>query len=118
MRFDNVNANVPTLPVGAVIQKAELLAAATGGYFASFSGTTLPATAEVRAYRVTSAWNAGDVPWGSYTTDANPFPPENSGINDANAALFVVIPPPQNSSHLYTTARWTLQNGPTGMVSD
>lgn len=118
VRFDNVNTNLPTLPVGAVIQKAELLAAATGGYFADFSGTTLPASAEVRAHRVTSAWNAGDVPWGSYTTDANPLPPGNSGVNDPNAALFVVLPPPQNSSHLYGLSRWTLQNGSTGMVSD
>ena len=118
VRFDNVNPISPTLPAGSVIQKAELLAAATGGFFPVFSGTTLPATAEVRAYRVTSGWNAGDVPWGSYTTDANPIPPENSGVNDASAALFVVLPPPQNSSHLYTLARWTLQNGSTGMVSD
>jgi len=118
VRFDNVSPSAPTLPVGAVIQKAQLLAAATGGYFATFSGSTLPATAEVRAHRVTSAWNAGDVPWGSYTTDANPLPPENSGVDDPNAALFAVLSPPQNSSHLYSLARWTLQNGSTGMVTD
>jgi hypothetical protein len=108
--------NLPTLPPGYQVEKAELLVAPVRGYYPPIpgSGMTWWATVETDVHRVLGAWDPSTVYWTNYPpVDPNPLD---------EAQVLAVTPPwmcaQSGSSPIYWVSRWTLQDGPAGIVSD
>lgn len=98
----------PSLPPGYEIEKAELVAAPVSGYYHSLGTVRLPATAEVGINRVTSDWwsQPGPVLWNSYQV-----------AEQVGEAQSLMATPPEYRTAGFSVARFTLQEGNSGLVS-
>ena len=111
IRFDQL----PNLPPGYVIEKAELIVAPESGYaknvqYLNTGGPNNPvplATMNTKVYEVTSAWSP-TVNWGSR--------PSTGALLESRKLIYVDKPPiPQFP---YTVTRFNLQTGPSGIVTN
>ncbi len=105
--------NLPTLPPGYTIEKAQLLVTPIRGYYTPIGDYTFSASANIEVRRVTTSWDPGTVDWGTYTVDPTAID---------GSRLATVMPPwaylDSGINRIYDATFWTLQTGNTGIVSN
>jgi hypothetical protein len=97
-----IRFELPTLPPGYVLNKAELMAAPVRGAYVPEPGGYIRASANVEVNRVTNVWSSGSIGWWTQA-DATPI--------DGVKQLHVYDSATRNTFyHPYEITRWVLPN--------